>query len=115
MAKRSRSRSRKSARKSYGGSSDYPQAYAGGGGSPLSPAEYSAAAIVGGRRRRRRTGKSRKGKGGGVFSTALVPLTMLGLLGAKQALGSKRFTQYKNKMSTRFRSTGKTLRRRFRR
>jgi len=104
-----RSRSRKMARKSYGGSSDYPQAYAGGGGSPLSPAEY---ATIGGRRRRCR---SRKGKGGGVFSTALVPLTMLGLLGAKQALGSKRFTQYKNKMSSRFRSTGKTLRRRFRR
>lgn len=108
---------RNMARKSYGGSSDYPQAYAGGGGSPLSPAEY---ATVGGRRMRcrtskSRTSKSRKGKGGGVFSTALVPLTMLGLLGAKQALGSKRFTQYKNKMSSRFRSTGKTLRRRFRR
>ena len=104
---------------SYGGSSDYPQAYAGSGGSPLSPAEYTSA-TVGGRRRRcrtskSRTSKSRKGKGGGVFSTALVPLTMLGLLGAKQALGSKRFTQYKNKMSSRFRSTGKTLRRRFRR
>lgn len=108
--------SRKS-RKSYGGSSDYPGAYAGGGGGPLSPAEYSATATatVGGRRRRSsRKGKG-KGKGGGVFSTALVPLTILGLLGAKQALGSKRFTQYKNKMSSRFRSTGKTLRRRFRR
>jgi len=105
-------------KRSYGGSSplspgEYPAALTGGGApAAWTPGEYTSS--TGGKRRTRKSRKSRKA-GGGVLSSALVPLSLLGLLGAKQMLGKNRLSKYKNKVASKFRSTRKTLRRRFRR
>lgn len=107
--------------KRRGGSSplspgEYPTALTGGGApAAWTPGDYTSS--TGGKRRTKKSRKSRKSRkaGGGVLSSALVPLSLLGLLGAKQILGKNRLSNYKNKVASKFRSTRKTLRRRFRR